>query len=379
MTLNRAISSRSSTNSSTGRSPARGWIRLGHNLLVLDMNLDRMTHVLGSEYRLACAAEPQAHKLAGPSSPRDADQLNRPPRTSEITKKFHTMGTLSMRLGDWLLGKALAAQCRQAGLARACARLSFGQVDYLHRKGHARNPGEAIVMLHGAASDRTAWVRCAKHLASDRSLVIPDLPGHGASSADMHLDYGINAQAERLKELLASLGFARVHLVGNSMGAAIAMRLAATTDNFVSSLVLISAAGFEVSRSWLREHVERTGINPMIHVRHSSDYRSMMRIGMSKPPYVPGLVLEALTRTFVGRAAINAKIASDIQRDLGQAQALPGINIPSLVIWGEEDKVVHVDNAEFLRRHLPRSQKVVLPGIGHVPMVEAPVAEKETA
>ncbi len=280
--------------------------------------------------------------------------------------------TLSMRLGDWLLGKALAAECRRAGLARACAQLSFGQVEYLHRSGHAGSPREAIVLLHGAASDRTAWVRFAQHLASDRPLVIPDLPGHGASTSDIHLDYGINAQAERLQELLASLGLARVHLVGNSMGAAIAMRLAATTPHVVSSLVLISAAGLEVSRSWLREHVERTGINPMIQVRHPSDYRSMMRIGMSKPPYIPGFVLGALTRAFVRRTAINAKIANDMERDLDQAEALPGINTPSLIIWGEEDKVVHVDNAEFLRRHLPGSQKVVLPGIGHVPMVEAP-------
>ena len=282
------------------------------------------------------------------------------------------MGRLLTRLGDLLLSKALASECKRSKLLHGSAPLSFGHVTYLHRKGRAARSSEAVVMLHGAASDKTAWIRCARHFESRWPLLIPDLPGHGDSTACMDLDYGIDSQAKRLREWLASLGFDRVHLVGNSMGAALAMRLAATSGNLVSSLVLISAAGFEASRSWLRDHVERTGINPMIDVHHASGYRDMMRIGMSKPPYVPGFVLSAMANAFVRRAALNKKIASDIEKDLDQAGSLARIAIPSLIIWGQEDKVVHVDNADFLHQRLPRSQKLVMQGIGHVPMVEAP-------
>jgi pimeloyl-ACP methyl ester carboxylesterase len=223
-------------------------------------------------------------------------------------------------------------------------------------------------MLHGATADKTSWVRFARHFGRPFPLVVPDLAGHGKSIADINLDYSINAQTERLKELLATLGIKRVHLIGNSMGGAIAIHLASISPDLVSSLVLIDAAGVEASQSWLRKHVARTGINPMIE----SDYRAMMRIGMEAPPYIPGIILSALARDFVKHKAINQKIAKDIEQDLDQTGSLSKITAPSLIIWGAADKIFHVDNAELLHQRLTNSRKIVMKGIGHVPMVEAP-------
>lgn len=282
------------------------------------------------------------------------------------------MSALLNRFGDYLLEKALASECKQAGLVSALAQLSYGNVEYLRSKNEAESSSEAIVMLHGAAADKTSWTRFAKYLGGKFLLVIPDLPGHGKSVADINLDYSINAQAERLQEFLATLGIKRVHLIGNSMGGTIAIHLAATSPNFVASLVLIDAAGFEASPSWLRQHVAHTGINPMIELRDASDYRAMMRIGIEAPPYIPGIILSALARVFVKRKAINQKIVKDIERDMDQTGSLAKIVAPALIIWGAADKVEHVDNAELLHQRLTNSRKIVMEGIGHVPMVEAP-------
>lgn len=279
--------------------------------------------------------------------------------------------TLLHRFGDYLLEKALASECKQAGLISASAQLSFGNVEYLRSNGAEHSP-VAIVMLHGAAADNTSWTRFAKHLGGKFPLVIPDLPGHGKSVADIDLNYSIVAQARRLEELLSTLGIKRVHLVGNSMGGTIAIHLAATSPDLVASLVLIDAAGFEASPSWLRQHVAQTGVNPMIELRDASDYRTMMRIGMQVPPYIPGILLSALARAFVKRKAINHKIVNDIEQDLDQTGSLPAIVAPALIIWGAADKVEHVDNASFLHQRLANSRKIVMEGIGHVPMVEAP-------
>jgi pimeloyl-ACP methyl ester carboxylesterase len=276
------------------------------------------------------------------------------------------------RFGDYLLEKALASECKQAGLVSALAQLSFGNVEYLRSKNEAEHSSEAIVMLHGAAADKTSWTRFAKHLGSKFPLVIPDLPGHGKSIADSNLDYSIKAQAERLKELLSTLGIKRVHLIGNSMGGTIALHLASTSPNLVASLVLIDAAGFEASPSWLRQHIAHTGINPMIELCDVSDYRAMMRIGMEAPPYIPGIIVSALARVFVKRKAINQKIVKDIEQDLNQTGSLAKIVAPAFIIWGAADKVEHVDNAEFLHQRLTYSRKIIMDGIGHVPMVEAP-------
>jgi len=281
------------------------------------------------------------------------------------------MSTLLNRFGDYLLEKALASECKQAGLVNASAQLSFGHIEYLRSKNEDEHSSEAIVMLHGAAADKTSWTRFAKYLGRKFPLVIPDLPGHGKSVVDINLNYSIYAQAERLKELLSKLGVKRVHLIGNSMGGTIAIHLASTSPNLVASLVLIDAAGFEASPSWLRQHVAHTGINPMIELRDASDYQAMMRIGMESPPYIPGIILSALARIFVKREALNQKIVKDIEQDLDQAGSLSNIVAPSLIIWGAADKVEHVDNAEFLHQRLTNSRKIVMEGIGHVPMVEA--------
>jgi abhydrolase domain-containing protein 6 len=282
------------------------------------------------------------------------------------------MSTLYDRAGDYLLEKALASECKQAGLVSVSAQCSFGDIAYLRKKDHPAISPEAILMLHGAAADKSSWVRFARHLRSKHSLVIPDLPGHGASAATIGLDYGINAQAERLRELLAKLRVQRVHIISNSMGGAIAIHLAAGFPDFVASLVLIDAAGVEASPSWLRQHIESTGVNPMIELRDAADYRAMMRIGMEAPPYIPGIIVSALARDFVRRKSINQKIAKDIERDLDQTQSLSKIAAPALIIWGAADKVFHVDNAEVLHQGLAGSRKIVMERIGHVPMVEAP-------
>lgn len=282
------------------------------------------------------------------------------------------MGTLFNRIGDYLLEKALASECKQAKLTRASIRLSFGNIEYLQNVAPNPASSEAVVLLHGAAADKSSWVRFAKYFDSKHRLLIPDLPGHGGSVTDSRLDYGIEAQAARLMELFATLGIKTVHLIGNSMGGAIALRLAAVAPHLVSSLVLIDAAGVEASPSWLRMHMERTGSNPMIELRDASDYREMMRIGMEVRPYIPGIIVAALAREFVRRGAIHRKVAQDIEKDLDQTESLANIVAPSLIIWGAADKVLHVDNAELLHRSLPGSRKIVLEKVGHVPMVEAP-------
>lgn len=271
---------------------------------------------------------------------------------------------------DYLLKQGLAAEQRRAGLAVASAKLSFGRLEYLQRTGAGKGPPPAILMLHGATADRSAWLRLARHLGKQYTLVIPDLPGHGAS--DCAPDYSIGAQAARIKELLCQLTVGRVHVVANSMGGAIALHLAATWPALVRSLTLISAAGVEAGPSWLQEHMARTGANPMLDIDGGADYRAMLRIGMAAPPFIPGPLLDALARGFAGRRDINRQIVEDIGRDLDQSEKLARIRAPSLIIWGADDKVLNVANGALLQQRLADSKQVVLNGIGHVAMVEAP-------
>lgn len=72
--------------------------------------------------------------------------------------------------------------------------LSFGNVEFLLSKNKVEHSSEAIFMLHGATADKTSWTRFSKYLGSKLPLVIPDFPGHGNSTADININYSINAQ-----------------------------------------------------------------------------------------------------------------------------------------------------------------------------------------
>jgi abhydrolase domain-containing protein 6 len=275
-------------------------------------------------------------------------------------------------LGDGALKTALAADRWVSGLKPRTIDLSFGSMHCLMNKEAAVETAQAIVMVHGAASDSSCWVRFARVLQLKRPLILLDLPGHGLSVADERLNYGIASQADRVIECLRALGVERAHLVGSSMGGAVVLRLATVAPGMVSSLVLIDSAGAETTRSWLRRHAASVGRNPMIDVDSSDEYRQMLAVGMERPPPIPGVLISALTRAFRARRSINAKVMRDMATDIDQTSTLHTISAPTLIVWGRGDKVVHPDDAELLNQRIRDSRVVVLPGLGHMPMVEAP-------
>ena len=283
-----------------------------------------------------------------------------------------TLRTYLRRLGDALLGAAIAAERKRAKLGSEDVLLSFGTMRYFYRRDNPALPDEAIVMIHGAGSDKSAWVRLAARLSTRFSIFIPDLPGHGDSPAGPGMNLGITAQAECLRAFFAAVGIKRAHLIGNSMGGAIALHLAATSPDLIGSLILIDAGGAESRPGWLRTQVAAGSANPMLDINDAAGVRRMIAIGMESPPYVPGFLMGALARCYAARKHINARIERDSAADLDQSAVLDQIAAETLIIWGAQDRVLHVDDAEMLRQRIRKSNKVALPGVGHVPMVEAP-------
>lgn len=283
-----------------------------------------------------------------------------------------TMQAYFQGLADKLLHAAVDAERKKARLSLETVTLPFGAMQYFSRAGTAASSDDAVVMIHGAASDKSSWVRLAARLDPQRRILIPDLPGHGGSPAASAMNLGIAAQAEYLRLFLAALGIARANLIGNSMGGAVALHLAATSPALVGSLILIDSAGAESTPSWLRTHYGNGSGNPMTEVNDVAGYRAMINIGMSSPPYIPCFLMGALARSYKARRAINARVERDMTADLDQTALLDKIKAKTLIIWGQEDKVVHVDDAALLHRQIGNSRVELLPGIGHVPMVEAP-------
>jgi pimeloyl-ACP methyl ester carboxylesterase len=290
----------------------------------------------------------------------------------ERNGKAMILAQLGKKIKRCVFNILIGALRKSANLDVGTASLNVGQVVYLDNVKRKRKEEETLIFIHGLGADKDTWLQLTKYLTKNYRIVIPDLPGHGQSTQDFSLDYGVKAQALRILELLKLLKIERAHIAGSSMGGAIAIRIADIQPEAVLSLILIDSYGAIMTPSYIYRLTEETGHNPMLDISNKDDYKKMLSLAMVKPPYIPGFIIEILVENMKEKQGLNKKIYKDSEVDSDLIPILPKLVSPSLVIWGAEDKVLHVDNAEIFHRELHNCSKVVLEATGHVPMVEEP-------
>jgi pyruvate dehydrogenase E2 component (dihydrolipoamide acetyltransferase) len=226
--------------------------------------------------------------------------------------------------------------------------------------------GKTIVLLHGFGGHHRVWYDIQPVLARDARTLAYDLPGHGAS-----LDYpGAGAATSAAKAVIADLaarGIGKAHLVGYSMGGAIATLIALRAPDAVASLTLLAPGGFgpEINASLLRRYASATG---------ADDLRPIMS-EMAAPGFVmPTKYVASLTavRRLPGQREKLEEIVALITRDDRQGEiprdVLAGLAMPVSLVWGTADPVLPFSQT----RDLPPSFRLrALDGVGHQLLVEA--------
>ena len=233
--------------------------------------------------------------------------------------------------------------------------------------------GETIVMVHGFGANKDSWTRLAGELTDQFNVYAIDLPGHGDSSKPLDLGYQFEDQVAHLAKILEALSIERVHMMGNSMGGAITALYAATYPDQIRSAVLFDPAGILEHESELVGQVTK-GDNPLIPTQEG-DFKRLIDFVMEKEPFVPWPVYDVMEEKAIANREINEVIFAAI-RDSGFEpdfrQAITGIGAPVLVVWGMEDRVINHRNADVFVAQIPDARKVLLEGVGHVPMIEVP-------
>lgn len=232
--------------------------------------------------------------------------------------------------------------------------------------------GDTLVLVHGFAGDKDNFTRVARFLTPHYRVICPDLPGFGEAGRDPQAGYGMAEQAERLRALLDQIAPGKVHLGGNSMGGFIAAQFAAAYPERVASLWLLDAAGTQASHSSaLLQQYEASGAMPLL-VREEQEYAALLDACTHERPFLPHSVQTALGR----RAAADFALHTAIMRRLADSPLLQPqpqyAAIPALVVWGEQDRILHPSGAAAFAALFPRSRTVMMPGVGHLPMVEQP-------
>ena len=263
-----------------------------------------------------------------------------------------------------LLVNAMRAQ---AGLERKEIRLPDG-LRYVYLEG---GQGAPLMLLHGFGANKDNFTLVAGLLTKHYRVIIPDHIGFGESSHPADADYSPPAQAERLRNFAQALGVTDLHIGGNSMGGHIAMTYAALYPGDVKSLWLLDPGGvWSAPKSMVHTTIETTGKNPLM-VRTEEDFAALMPWVMSKPPFVPRPILNVLARERIANNALEERVFREITADSVEMR-VAGLTMPALIVWGDEDRIIHPETAKILNGLLPRSRIILMPETGHIPMFENP-------
>jgi pimeloyl-ACP methyl ester carboxylesterase len=236
-----------------------------------------------------------------------------------------------------------------------------------------------LVLVHGFGVQKDVWLQVAGKLHRKHHLVIPDLIGDGESSKPLSLSYSIEAQAQRLHRFLLRRGIRRPLLVGNSMGGAISLVYASRYPT--DGLVLIDPLGLEVERSYLQKLGTKQAKEVFLGICNAGDAKRFVEMVFDKPPWIPGVLLDYMARKKCRLSRLDTRKARSLYRSDGGwvfSRRFPGyarrVHTPTLILWGEKDKILSPRNASAFGRHIAHSQVIMMPGVGHAPMMEDPEA-----
>jgi pimeloyl-ACP methyl ester carboxylesterase len=262
---------------------------------------------------------------------------------------------------------ALEYERRLAGLERKEITLAGGPT-YVYLEG---GKGAPLLLLHGFGANKDNFTRVAKHLTPHYRVIVPDQAGFGESAKPLQADYGPRAQAERMRAFAGALGISKLHLGGNSMGGHIALTYAALSPKEVESLWLLSAAGvWSAPPSEMRRKMLETGENPLL-VQDEDDFAALLALVMAKPLMIPRVFLDVLAQERIRNYALEERIFKQLAADAVE-ERIRGLAVPSLIVWGQQDQVLHPGSAGVLQMLLIKSEVVMMQGVGHVPMLEQP-------
>jgi pimeloyl-ACP methyl ester carboxylesterase len=219
--------------------------------------------------------------------------------------------------------------------------------------------GPALVFLHGAGGF-TGWLPFMAELASEFTVVVPEHPGFGVSDDPPWLD-AVGDLAYFHLDLMAALGLDRVHLVGTSLGGWIAAEMAVRDSRRLASLTLVAAVGITAGGAPI-DDIFRMPVDENLRRYYADQERAQRRLADLDRG---DLAIAARNRAIVMRLAYRPRFHNP-----ALANWLHRIAVPTLLVWGRQDRLVPPAFGEAYRALIPQSRLVVLDDAGHAPFDE---------
>ena len=253
----------------------------------------------------------------------------------------------------------------------------------MHVRDEGPRDAPVIVLLHGSNADLHTWDAWAKALTPRYRVVRFDQIGHGLTGPNPARRYDAQSMVDATDRLVSRLGITRFTIAGNSMGGGIAWQYAVAHPEKLSGLVLVDAGGAPVDAKQslpIGFRIARTPVlrDLMLYFTPRSVVASSLAHSVENKAVVTDAAIDRyweLLRYPGNRQATIDRFAQPFAPP--QPDRVAGIKVPTLILWGQGDKLLPVSGAAWFGAHIAGSKVVTYPGIGHLPMEEA--ADKSAA
>lgn len=255
-----------------------------------------------------------------------------------------------------------------------------GQQVHLRDEGLRHDP-VPILLVHGTSASLHTWQGWAEGLRGQRRVVRFDLPGFGLTGPNRQDDYSIDRYVLFVRSVAARLGIDRFVIAGNSLGGQVAWATALALPGRVQALILLDAAGYGAGLGGAGKDVPlafKVARMPVLRtVAQHALPRGLVEMSLRRLYGDPGKVTSQLVDLYMDMARREGNRAA-LGRRLEQLGTGPDpallrkLEVPTLILWGERDRLLPPALGERFARDIPGARLVLLEGLGHMPQEEDP-------
>jgi pimeloyl-ACP methyl ester carboxylesterase len=298
------------------------------------------------------------------------------------------------RTRNWLLGVALllgalsllvvTARVPDIPVAELVPVYANGASKFIDVDGmsvHYRDEGTGppLVLLHGTASSLHTWNAWTAALSAHHRILRMDLPGFGLTGPNRSGDYSIGSYVAFLEAFRQALGLTRFALAGNSLGGQIAWSYAVAHPERVTELILVDSAGFPIEKPALAFTLARVPVLSALLAEMDPRHmvRKTLREAYGDPSRVTPELVERYRLLTLREGNRGAFVARANAARTDRSADLSSLRVPTLVLWGQEDRLIPVSHASRFVEAIPGAELVLYEKVGHVPMEE--IGERSAA
>lgn len=233
-----------------------------------------------------------------------------------------------------------------------------------------------LVLIHGTSSSLNTFDSVVLNLKEKRRIITLDMPAFGMTGPNPENDYSFDYYSQFLDSFLTRLNVTQCDIGGNSLGGGISWEFAVAHPEKVRKLILIDATGYPVknAKGSIGFKLASTPIinNLLLYITP----KALVRASLQSIYFDSSRVTQAQVDRFHdmaiskgNRAALLSMFKSGRKH---HDQSIGSITKPTLIIWGDHDNLIPVENAYLFEKNIKGSKLVILKDIGHVPMEECP-------